>query len=257
MNPLHLPPLMAVMAIVSVALSSCNAAPGSPPSSTLPSPPAQESSFPSSPQVATLPANAGAVAITPTASPSPAAPDSTSPLVVTPPTTDCAVKMAIVSDPESPLNVRSSPDSQGNNVVGTLDNDAFVTITTEQGGWFQIDTPLTGWIAKNRTRYSCALVDEAIELSPTQNQVMVKGEIIGSGSHQYRINLTEGQTLSLENDGKVFPRVLAPNAQSLNEEVAGTDMKKWSTSVPNTGEYILQLDSNYRGFFYQFSLTIN
>lgn len=252
MNPLHLPSLMAVVAIVS--LSSCNAAPQS--SAILPSPSALESSSPA-PQVVTLPANAGAVAITPAVSPSPPPASSNSPLVVTPPTTDCAVKMAIVADPESPLNVRSSPDTQTSNVVGELENNVFVTVTAEQNGWFQIDTPLTGWIAKNRTEYSCALVDETIDLNSTQNQALIKGKIIGGGTHQYRLQLTAGQTLKIDNEFQVFPRVLDPSDQSLNEEIASTEIKRWSTTVATTGEYILQLDSNFRGFSYQFLVTVN
>jgi hypothetical protein len=204
----------------------------------------------------TLPADAGAVAITPAASPS-SPTSSNSPLVVTPPITDCAVKMAIVTDPESPLNVRSSPDTQGNNVVGQLENNAFVTITAEQDGWFQIDTPLTGWIAKNRTEYSCASVDEVIELSSTQNQVLVKGKIIGGGTHQYRLQLAAGQTLKIDNELEVFPRVLDPNDQSLNEDIVSTEIKRWSTSISTPGEYTLQLDSNFRGFSYEFLVTVN
>jgi hypothetical protein len=165
--------------------------------------------------------------------------------------------MAIVTDPESPLNVRSSPDTQGNNVVGQLENNAFVTITAEQDGWFQIDTPLTGWIAKNRTEYSCASVDEVIELSSTQNQVLVKGKIIGGGTHQYRLQLAAGQTLKIDNELEVFPRVLDPNDQSLNEDIVSTEIKRWSTSISTPGEYTLQLDSNFRGFSYEFLVTVN
>ena len=248
MNSLPLPSLIAVLAIVS--LSSCNAAPQS--SAILPSPSAPESP---EPQVVTLPANAGAVA--PAASASPPATSSNSPLVVTPPTTDCAVKMAIVVGPESPLNVRSSPDTQTSTVVGELENNVFVTITEDQDGWFQIDTPLTGWIAKNRTEYSCAVVDEAIDLNSTQNQALIKGKIIGGGTHQYRLLLTAGQTLKIDNELQVFPRVLDPSDQSLNEEIASTEIKRWSTTVAATGEYILQLDSNFRGFSYQFLVTVN
>lgn len=262
MNALHLPRLLLVMTIVSV--SSCSAAPVTPSpvassaDGTLPSPVSSPST-----QVVTLPPEAGAVnantpppaGADPTTAPN-STPGSSSPIVVTAPTTDCAVKMAIVSDPESPLNVRSSPDAQGNNVVGKLENKTFVTVAAEQEGWFQIDTPLTGWIAKSRTKYSCALVDEAIDLESTENQVLVKGEIIGSGSHQYRINLTAGQTLTINNEAEVFPRVLAPNDQSLNEDVVGTDAKQWSTTISITGEYMFQLDSNFRGFPYQFSVSL-
>jgi hypothetical protein len=80
--------------------------------------------------------------------------------------------------------------------------------------------------------------------------------MIGTGSHQYRLNLAAGQTLTIKNEADVFPLVLAPDQQSLNEDIAGTDASEWSISVPIAGEYVLQLDSNFRGFSYQFLITI-
>lgn len=251
----HLPivsRLFPLMAIACFALPACS---GSPTPQTVvspvPSPDAVTAS--PSPQVVTLPATTGTVEAPPAAATPPSA---SSPLLVTPPTTNCPVSMAIVADPESPLNVRSSPNTETDNIVGQLADQTFVTVSGEEEGWFEIDTPLTGWIAKSRTQYSCAVVDEAIALSPSQPQALVQGKMIGTGSHQYRINLAAGQTLTIKNEADVFPLFLAPDQQSLNEDIAGTDAPEWSISVPIAGEYILQLDSNFRGFSYQFLITI-
>jgi len=60
----------------------------------------------------------------------------------------------VVNDPESPLNVRSLPNPNGE-VVGKLNNGTAVTSVTEQNGWIQISDPVPGWIAKSRIRRVC------------------------------------------------------------------------------------------------------
>lgn len=65
---------------------------------------------------------------------------------------NCSV---VVSDPQSPLNVRSTPNANLGNIVGKLDNDTIVTIINEQNGWVQISSPVQGWIYKNRTKTVC------------------------------------------------------------------------------------------------------
>lgn len=60
----------------------------------------------------------------------------------------------IVNDPQSPLNVRSSPNIKSE-PVGTLNNGTPVTSVAEKNGWIQISSPIPGWIAKSRTRRIC------------------------------------------------------------------------------------------------------
>jgi serine/threonine-protein kinase len=61
----------------------------------------------------------------------------------------------VVSDPRSPLNVRSMPDDKLGNVVGTLKNETPLTVVTEQNGWLQISSPVQGWVSKKRTKTVC------------------------------------------------------------------------------------------------------
>lgn len=61
----------------------------------------------------------------------------------------------LVSDPESPLNVRSTPDETLDNVVDTLENETPLTVVTEQNGWLKISSPVEGWVSKKRTKNVC------------------------------------------------------------------------------------------------------
>jgi serine/threonine protein kinase len=70
----------------------------------------------------------------------------------TSPQKDCSV---VVFDPGSPLNVRSTPDTKPDNVVGTLENGTRLSVVSEQNGWLQINSPLQGWISKKRTKTVC------------------------------------------------------------------------------------------------------
>jgi serine/threonine-protein kinase len=61
----------------------------------------------------------------------------------------------VVSDPESPLNVRSMPDDTLDNVVSRLKDGTPLTVVTEQKGWLQISSPAQGWVSKKRTKTVC------------------------------------------------------------------------------------------------------
>jgi serine/threonine protein kinase len=88
---------------------------------------------------------------TPAPNPSPSQP-APNPSASTPTSENCAL---IVDDSQSPLNVRSAPNTNSSKVVGTLNNGAVVTFVTAQNGWIQISSPVAGWIAKSRTRRVC------------------------------------------------------------------------------------------------------
>ncbi|OZH52128.1 hypothetical protein AFK68_26390 [Hydrocoleum sp. CS-953] len=175
-----------------------------------------------------------------------------SPVVITPPTSGCKIVTAIVDDPESPLNVRRSPEVKQGNIVGQLNNNAFVSVTDEQSGWLQISNPVTGWVAKNRTRSTCASVDKTITFSPENDTAIVRGEIIGSGSHNYRVRMIQGQSLSIKNSGDVFPTIIGPDGKFM--AVEGNE--EWTGIMAVSGVYTLQLDSNLRGYEYEFSVLI-
>ncbi len=176
-----------------------------------------------------------------------------SPVVITPPTSGCKIVMAIVDDPEAPLNVRRSPEVKEGNIVGQLNNNAFVSVADEQSGWLQISNPVTGWVAKNRTRSTCSTVDKTITFSPESDTAIVKGEIIGTGSHNYRVRMLQGQTLSIKNLGDVFPTIISPDGKLIAVE---DNESEWKSIMLVSGVYTLQLDSNFRGYEYEFSVLI-
>lgn len=61
----------------------------------------------------------------------------------------------VVFDSESPLNVRSIPDTKTGQIVGTLNNGTPLTVIAEQNGWLQISSPVQGWVSKKRTKTAC------------------------------------------------------------------------------------------------------
>lgn len=179
------------------------------------------------------------------------------PVVITPPESDCKISMALVEDPNPPLNVRSSPNTtDNNNVVGQLQNNTFVSVAEEKEGWLRITDPVSGWISKNRTKSSCALVKKPIFFASGGNEAIVKGQIIGGGSHTYILQATKGQTLTVTNQKDVFPVILTPDGKLLAGVSADGKQTKWTGTLPATGEYSLQLDSNYKGFEYEFSVQV-
>lgn len=181
----------------------------------------------------------------------------TRPIVVKPPSGGCEISMAVVEDPDPPLNVRSVPQVQDGNIVGQLPNGTFVSVADEQSGWLQISDPVSGWVAKNRTRSSCPNVVQPIQFFPGGNSARVTGEIIGGGSHSYTLDAEAGQTLAVESETSVFPRIITPDGQLLGEDRATVGgQQKWSGKLPTSGTYTFQLDSNFRGFEYDFLVRV-
>ncbi|MGD1704882.1 SH3 domain-containing protein [Dapis sp. BLCC M229] len=180
-----------------------------------------------------------------------------SPVIITPPTSGCQINMAIVDDPEAPLNVRSTPEVKEGNIVGQLNNNTFVSVADEKSGWLQITNPVTGWVAKNRTRSTCPRVNKTITFSPESDTAIVRGEIIGAGSHNYRVRMIQGQILTIRNFGDVFPAIISPDGQLMVREtnVEGNE-NEWTGIIPVSGVYTLQLDSHLRGYEYEFLVLI-
>jgi hypothetical protein len=179
------------------------------------------------------------------------------PIIVTPPNSGCKISQAVVSDPNPPLNVRSNPQVSNSNVVGKLKNNTFVSVVEERDGWLRISDPVPGWIAKNRTESSCAHFKHQINFLPGGNEAIVKGKIIGGGSHSYLIRATKGQTMTLKNRKQVFPSIFTPDGKLLagDPNTQGTK-SEWAGKMPVTGNYTFQLDSNFRGYEYEFSVKL-
>jgi hypothetical protein len=163
----------------------------------------------------------------------------------------CVIRMAKVNDPESPLNVRSSPNASSQ-IVGQLPNGAFVDVENEQDGWFKITGEKPGWIAKSRTESNCGEKVERVEFAKGQDMIEIVDRFIGVGSHTYRFNLGKGQTLTVTRDRQVFPRIVAPDGKDLVEY--REDRKSWTGEVAATGDYEIIFDSNYKGYEYAVSV---
>lgn len=201
------------------------------------------------------------VVTTPAPSPTPAATAKGEPVVVTAPETGCQIRMARIDDPNPPINVRSVPEATDDkSIVGQLKNNTFVSVAEEEKGWLRITDPIPGWIAKNKTQSSCSQVTERIRFSPGGTEAIVKGRMIGGGSHRYLLNAGQGQTLIVTNhqQQKVFPTILTPDGKVLaGHPYEDSQRMEWTGQLPTTGDYTFEFDSNYKGFEYEFSIEVN
>jgi hypothetical protein len=161
----------------------------------------------------------------------------------------CVVRMAKVNDPESPLNIRSNPNASSK-IVGQLPNGAFVDVKDEQDGWYSITGETPGWIAKSRTESNCGEKVERIEFGKGQDSIKIRDRFIGVGSHQYRLNLSKGQKLTVTRDREVFPRIVAPNGKDLIDYRELEAKENWTGELPETGNYEIVFESNFKGYEY-------
>jgi Bacterial SH3 domain len=162
--------------------------------------------------------------------------------------------MAKVDDPNPPMNVRSLPEtSSASTVLGQLKNGTFITIVDEQANWFQISTPIKGWVAKVNTDSNCNQKVERVSFPDGGTSALIADYFIGTGTHSYRLNLAKGQTLSIGSDRGPLPAIITPDGKFLSSmSEAGT----WSGTLPSTGDYTLQMESNFKGYKYAFSVKV-
>ncbi|HIK29695.1 MAG: SH3 domain-containing protein [Oscillatoriaceae bacterium SKW80] len=195
--------------------------------------------------------------------PTPSEPANTAkpaPIIVTPPSEGCKITQAIVSDPNPPLNVRSSPKVTSSNIVGQLENGTFVSVSEERNGWFRINNPIEGWIFKKLTESTCSDVKTRINFPAGGEEALVKGRIIGGGSHAYLLRAAQGQTMTIIVHQGALPFVFPANDFYGRQEMTGgghyTGKNRWSGRIPYTGDYQIQLDSNFKGFVYEFTVKV-
>jgi hypothetical protein len=236
------------------------------PSQTASSPPSPTPLQPISPNPAAAPKR---TTPTPAATAIPAAPSTATNPPVTQPnpaqnpqtatleTLSCTLTMAIVKDPDAPLRVRSTPDASANNLVGQLDNGTFVTVQGEANGWLQISEPVRGWISKKLTDYGCNQKVVQVNLPSSGASFQMTDRIIGTGSHRYQFNATQGQTLAISSQDGPLPYAIAPDGKELTNAAANAgNITSWQQALPATGQYVLLLDSNFRGFSYDISVEV-
>ncbi|GAP97281.1 SH3 domain-containing protein [Leptolyngbya sp. NIES-2104] len=174
----------------------------------------------------------------------------------------CVIRMVKVNDPESPLNVRSTPNADSKeNIVGQLKNGTFVDVQAEENGWFKISGETPGWIARSRTEHSCNERVERIELG--QGSIEIRDRFIGGGIHSYRFKFDKGQRITVTSSsgqlplsqrqrGSIFPVIIAPDGKAI---VGSPDQPSpWTGELPETGEYTFQFESNFKGYAYTFSI---
>jgi hypothetical protein len=204
--------------------------------------------------------------LTPSTSLSPANPGTATPsiLPVSPAETrtstvrevqSCKIKMAIVNDPEPPINVRSSPTTEKSNVVGQLKNGTFLTVEKVQDNWFQISNPMKGWVAKSRTTSSCNEKVERVRLGTGETSVTITDRFIGTGSHRYLFAVNPGQRLTVTRNDGPFPALVSPSGQYLTGN-PDENRTQWSEVISEPGDHTVLLDSNFKGYPYSFVVEI-
>ena len=169
----------------------------------------------------------------------------------------CETTMAKINDPNPPANVRSQPSTAGSStdspIVGTLKNGMFVMIVDQRDDWFKISTPMKGWVAKKITLSGCNRKEERVKFAKNRKDTTIADEFIGSGSHIYKLYLLKGQTLTLNPQKGPRPRVIAPNGNVLVESF--DESASWSGKLPESGNYQITLDSNFKGYNYAFEVV--
>lgn len=169
----------------------------------------------------------------------------------------CDTTMARVDDPRAPLNVRSQPEVTDDNVVGQLDDRAWVTITGEDSGWWRISDPQSGWIAKNLTDSSCNELVAQLGFPAGATAVRLSDRIVGAGFHEYRLEAMAQQTMTLTAiDDSPLPFVRAPNGREITDAASMQGRSTWRGELPSSGEYILEYNSNFQGFEYETEIEI-
>jgi len=173
----------------------------------------------------------------------------------------CTIKMAQVDDPNSPLNLRPQPDTTGE-PIAKLDNGTWLSVLAERGEWLQVkpldgETAPTGWVARKLTRSTCNLKIAQITLQPGSTGLKIKDRFVGTGSHTYKLNITEGQTLVVSDVSGPAPVLLNASGETITPLAQADDTNMgWSQKIPKTGEYLLELDSNAKGYDYQFAIAL-
>jgi len=166
----------------------------------------------------------------------------------------CKITMVKVDDPDAPLNVRAKPTITAENVIGQVKNGTYLSVVIEQNGWLQISNPIQGWVAKSRTQSGCNIKVERVNFDPGNTRTEISDRFIGTGGHTYLVNGQAGQTMTLASQNETLPSVISPNGKLLVEMNDQRD--RWTIKLPTTGDYKLQLDSNYKGYVYSFIVEI-
>ena len=200
-----------------------------------------------------------------------------------PPRKDCRVVLVQVKDPDPPLNLRSSPEVSPENVIRQLNNGTALHVVSEKDGWLQVKdfgTPQReGWVALNRTEYTCAYFREPITSFPFESN----DSILGTGTHEYVLDLQAGQFLKFlplaergtdaqgraksyyrwpDSVSSVDAGKRVPHSPSIHFEdwwrspsnENSAEPSEWLWKVERSGRYIITYESLGKGIQYAFRL---
>lgn len=168
----------------------------------------------------------------------------------------CKTTMAKVADPNPPLNVRSGPETTAK-IVGKLDNGTWIEVKAEKDGWFEISSPVAGWVSTSRTQSGCNQKTQRVNFPANGDSATITDRFIGTGSHKYLLKVARGQTMTVRNLKDVFPMIVAPDGKLLaGDPYQDANRTEWTGQLTLSGDYSLQLDSNYKGYEYSFTVTV-
>jgi hypothetical protein len=165
----------------------------------------------------------------------------------------CVTTMAKVevTQPTVSIFAKNDPNSK---VIAQVDNHTFVMVLMEQKGWFLIRQPVEGWIQKKLTQSSCNEKVEMVKFGKQGGITAIADRFVGSGSHLYRVPLTEGAILTVTNTRGVLPVILNPEGGFLVEPEES--QITWTGAIPKTGVYTLEMQSEHKGYRYAFTVSV-
>ena len=176
------------------------------------------------------------------------------------PPTVCRITQARVSDPEPPLNVRTQPNVETGQIIGTVENGRFLSVKDESNGWLQVslqggEDRIVGWVAQNRTESNCNIKNQRISFPENGGGIEIRDRHIGGGSHEYVFRASEGQTLTVKVIEGAMPFIFPPNDPNQREDLSGgghyNSKENVTVELTATGDYLLLFDSNFRGYDYR------
>lgn len=169
---------------------------------------------------------------------------------------ECVVTMAQVNDPRPPLSIRDAPSPQGN-VIGEANDGQIIDVAGTQGEWFAVTAPVQGWAPRSLTNYACNEKVARVAFPRGKRDLDLAGSFVGTGNHQYKLRASKNQTLTLTNLSGPMPVLTTPDNQVLFSGPDEGDPSKWSGKLPSDGDYLLKIDSTFRGYEYRFNVRVD
>ncbi|NJM58240.1 MAG: hypothetical protein HC857_13480 [Synechococcales cyanobacterium RU_4_20] len=164
--------------------------------------------------------------------------------------------MAQVNDPQPPLSIRDRPSPSGA-IVSEADHGQIIDIAGTQGEWFAVTNPVQGWVPRSLTEYNCNIKVARVKFPRGARSVDLASNFVGTGNHQYKLRASKNQTITLTNKTGPMPQLKSPGNRVLFAGPQEGDPASWSARLPEDGDYLLQLDSNFRGYSYAFNVKID